>query len=167
MTHNIDKKQNRLFRLNFRLFRLNFDFSTKFRLSTKFLSFRLIRLIQSTQSTRLDSTRLEDFQRAFDSTRLYQPFSKGLSTRLDSTSQFRLRFRTLAYSVGPTPEVERVIRKLKRKRKLAKNLAILEADESPAIARPTEETKIEEKKEEAADQKMVKYSSVTRKLKNK
>jgi len=54
----------------------------------------------------------------------------------------------------PTPEVERVIRKLKRKRKLAKNLAILEADESPAIARPAEETKIEEKKEEPADEKM-------------
>lgn len=64
----------------------------------------------------------------------------------------------------PTPEVERVIRKLKRKRKLAKNLAILEADESPAIAR---ETKLEEKKKEPAAEKMVKYPSVTRKLKNK
>ena len=67
----------------------------------------------------------------------------------------------------PTPEVERVIRKLKRKRKLAKNLAILEADESPAIANPAEETKTEEKKEEPADEKMVKNCSVNQKMKNK
>jgi len=68
----------------------------------------------------------------------------------------------------PTAEVERVIRKLKRKRKLAKNLAILEADESPAIARGAEEeTKTEEKKEESADEKMVKNCSVTQKMKNK
>ena len=71
----------------------------RYTMTTRVL-YRLVEFRLESKSSRvvlvsLTKNRQENLQRAFDSTRVDLGFSQKLSTRLDSTFDFRLRFRTL------------------------------------------------------------------------